>query len=116
MPSLKTKCRPAIVLAVAPEDRGFLRSVLADAGAGARDDLDRFGAELRDPERVHRDALVCERLLDALEGVPVVPDVEARDVLASLAQVIDEGNEYERVVHEHAALQRLLAQLTPGTG
>ena len=41
----------------------------------------------------------------------IVPDRDVLDVLADLAQVIDTGNEYSRVVAEHEALCGLLASL-----
>lgn len=111
MPSLKTKCRPAIVITVAPGDRELLRSVLVAAGEGVRDELDRFEAEVGDPERLRREALAYGRLLDALDGVPIARDAETREAAVSLARVVDESNEYERVVAEHAAFERLLDQL-----
>jgi hypothetical protein len=44
----------------------------------------------------------------------IVPDNDLRTVLGDLAQVIDSGNEYSRVVTEHEALHGLLGQLRGG--
>lgn len=44
----------------------------------------------------------------------IVPDDEVREVVTTLAQVIDASNEYERVVTEHEALHGLLAQIGGG--
>ena len=46
----------------------------------------------------------------------IVPDDDLRAVLGDLANIIDSGNEYSRVVAEHEALHGLLGQLTGGEG
>jgi hypothetical protein len=46
-----------------------------------------------------------------LAELVIVPDRDVLDVLGDLAGVIDDGNEYRRVVSEHEALHSLLAQL-----
>ncbi len=46
----------------------------------------------------------------------IVPDDEVREVVTTLAQIIDGSNEYERVVAEHEALHGLLGQIGGGEG
>lgn len=46
-----------------------------------------------------------------MDELVIVPDADTRLVLADLAKVIDTGNEFSRVVAEHAALHDLLVQL-----
>jgi hypothetical protein len=50
----------------------------------------------------------------ALAELVIVPDADMLAIVADLAQVIDGGNEYSRVVSEHTALHDLLSQLTRG--
>jgi hypothetical protein len=63
------------------------------------------------PERLQREEATYTRLLAALAELVIVPDRDVLDVLGDLAGVIDDGNEYRRVVSEHEALHSLLAQL-----
>jgi DUF438 domain-containing protein len=49
-----------------------------------------------------------------LDELVIVPDDEVREVVTTLAQVIDTSNEYERVVAEHEALHGLLTQIGGG--
>lgn len=67
---------------------------------------------------MEREEAAYARLLAALNELVIVPDRDVLDVLADLAQVIDTGNEYSRVVEEHEALHGLLARLngTEGEG
>ena len=44
----------------------------------------------------------------------IVPNPDVCDVVGDLAQIIDGGNEYRRVVTEHDALHGLLDQLGEG--
>ena len=49
--------------------------------------------------------------MKALDELVIVPDSDVLDVLGDLAAIIDQSNEYRRVVSEHEALHGLLAQL-----
>lgn len=100
----------AVALALPADEIRFLRSTFEKARAGVKDELEEFPDQL-DPERLQREEAVYARLLAALDELVMVPDQDALDVLGDLAQVIDQGNEYRRVVTEHEALHRLLAQL-----
>ena len=91
----------------------FLRSTFADARAGASDEL-KNAKRLRNPDRLRREAAAYGRLLAALDELVIVPDRDVREVVTSLAQVIDGSNEYERVIAEHEALHGLLDQLGGG--
>jgi hypothetical protein len=94
-----------------PSDHiGFLRSTFEKAQAGVKDELEEFPDQL-DPERLQREEAAYTRLLAALDELVIVPDRDALDVLGDLAGVIDQGNEYSRVVTEHEALHSFLAQL-----
>ena len=89
---------------------GFLRETFEDALDGVRDELKRTERP-RDPDGLRREETVYRRLLAALGELVIVPDDEVREVLTTLAQVIDTSNEYERVIAEHDALHGLLAQV-----
>jgi hypothetical protein len=91
----------------------FLRETFNDALDGVRDELGR-AERPKDPDGLRREEAAYGRLLAALDEMVIVPDDEVREVLTTLAQVIDASNEYERVVAEHEALHRLLAQIRGG--
>jgi hypothetical protein len=88
----------------------FLRSTFEKARAGIKDELEEFPDQL-DPERLQREEAAYTRLLAALDELAIVPDRDVLDVLGDLAGVIDQGNEYRRVVTEHEALHGFLALL-----
>jgi hypothetical protein len=100
----------AVTLNIPADHVRFLRSTFEKARAGVKDELEEFPDQL-DPERLQREEAVYTRLLAALDELVIVPDQDVLDVLGDLARVIDEGNEYRRVVTEHEALHGLLAQL-----
>jgi len=100
----------AVALNIAADQVRFLRSTFEKARAGVKDELEEFPDQL-DPERLQREEAVYARLLAALDELVIVPDQDALDVLVDLAGIIDEGNEYRRVVSEHEALHGLLAKL-----
>jgi hypothetical protein len=100
----------AVALNLSADHVRFLRSTFEKARAGVKDELEEFPDQL-DPERLQREEAVYARLLAALDELVILPDQDALDVLGDLAQVIDDGNEYRRVVTEHQALHGLLAQL-----
>jgi len=88
----------------------FLRETFSDARDGVRDELAN-SKRPKDPDRLHREDAAYGRLLASLDELVIVPDDDVREVVGTLAQIIDTGNEYERVVAEHDALHGLLAQI-----
>jgi hypothetical protein len=88
----------------------FLRETFEDAREGVRDEQ-AHAKQPKDPERLRREEAAYGRLLAALDELVIVPDEEVREVLTTLAQVIDTSNEYERVVVEHEALANLIEQI-----
>jgi hypothetical protein len=89
---------------------GFLRKTFNDALDGVRDEL-AHAKRPKDPGRLRREEATYGRLLAALDELVIVPDEEVREVVTTLAQVIDTSNEYERVVAEHEALANLIEQI-----
>jgi len=88
----------------------FLRETLQDAREGVRDEL-AHAKRPKDPGRLRREEAAYGRLLAALDGLPIVPDDEVREVVGNLAQIIDTSNEYERVTAEHEAFANLIGQI-----
>ena len=105
----------AVALELPADHVRFLRGVFEKARAGIGDELEEFPHQL-DPKRLEREHIAYGRLLTALDELVIVPDREVRDLLSGLAEIIDTGNEYSRVVAEHEALHGLLAQLRGGEG
>lgn len=103
----------AVSLTITAADAEFLRRLFTTALEGIRDELDNHRDDLRDPTRVHREAGIYEALLAALEGKPIVPDHNTRQVLRDLMDMNDRENEHARAVVEHEAVHDLLDQLTP---
>jgi hypothetical protein len=101
----------AVVLSIPADQARFLRSTFRSAQAGIRDELREYPKQLREPARLRREEAAYGRLLAALDELVIVYGRDVLDVLRDLAQVIDQGNEYSRVVTEHEALHGLLAQL-----
>jgi hypothetical protein len=102
----------AVSLSIPPGNEAFLRRVIGSTQGGLRDDLKHHGDRLREP----RSKLLLEdaayaALLDGLDRGRIVPDDELRAILGRLAESIDRGNEYGRVVFEHDTLHDLLARL-----
>ena len=100
-----------VQLDVPRRDRRFLEEVLTMARDGVRDELREHGEQVREPRRLRREAAAYERLLGAVEDRRAIPDPELCAVLEELAEIVDEGNEYGRVVAEHKAMRGLLASL-----
>ncbi len=98
-------------LDVPRRDRKFLKEILTMARDGIREELSEHGEGLREPRRLRREQAAYERLLSAIEEQQVVADPELCAVLAELAKIVDEGNEYSRVIAEHRAMRGLLASL-----
>lgn len=105
----------AVALKLPADHVRFLRDTFGDARAGVRDELEN-SKRLKDPDRLCHEEVVYGRLLAALDELVIVPDHDVREVVASLAQIIDSSNEYERVVAEHEALHGLLDQIEGGEG
>lgn len=103
----------AVALDLPADQVGFLRGTFTDARDGVQDELQHHPGELKDPAHLPREEAAYGRLLTALDESAIVPDADARAVVADLAEVIDQGNEYSRVVFEHDAFHHLLAALEP---
>jgi hypothetical protein len=95
----------AVALSISADQARFLRSTFEKAQAGQLD-----------PKRLEREEAAYARLLAALNELVIVPDRDVRDLVADLAGIVDQANEYSRVVGEHEALHGLLAQLGGGEG
>jgi hypothetical protein len=105
----------AVALDLPVDHVRFLRGVFEKARDGISDELEEFPGQL-DPKRLHREHAAYGRLLTALDELVIVPDQDVCDLVGGLAGVIDQGNEFERVVAEHEALYGLLGQLEGGEG
>jgi hypothetical protein len=106
------KGRGAVVALDLPAEQvRFLRGTFESAQEGVRDELREHLDQLEDPARLRREDAAYGRLLTALDECVIVPDADVRAVVRDLAQVIDQGNEYSRVVVEHEALHGLVALL-----
>ncbi len=105
----------AVALKIPAGNLPFLRTVITDARDGLREDLDRFGDQLREP-REHLETELADygRLLIALETKKVRADCRLYSSLLTLADSIDRQNEYPRARFEHKAIRGLLAQIEAG--
>lgn len=92
----------AVALTIPRRHVAFLRETFTIARDGLLGDLAEHSDQLLDPERSRREAATYERLLDALNTRAVVPDYDVRRALRAMAVAIDDSNEYDRVVLEHA--------------
>lgn len=106
----------AVALNLPADHVRFLRGVFEQAREGIRDELRDYPKELRDPEHLRREVTAYGQLLVALDEMVIVPHADVLAIVADLAQVIDGGNEYSRVVTEHEALHDLLNQLAREDG
>lgn len=105
----------AVALSISADQARFLRSTFEKARAGVKDELEEFPDQL-DPKRLEREEAAYARLLAALNELVIVPDRDVRDLVADLAGIVDQANEYSRVVEEHDVLHGLLTQLGGGEG
>jgi hypothetical protein len=103
----------AVALQLPADQVRFLRSAFEMAREGVREELGDFPDQL-DPSRLKREEAAYGRLLTALDELVIVPAPDVLAILADLAAIIDQGNEYRRVVSEHEALHGLLDQLRGG--
>lgn len=101
-----------ILLAVDPRYVDFLRDHFAGIRAGLLDDLAHHTHQLRDAAG---DRIAVERLarwLAELDSHRLIgAKAELQHVLVVHLRVVDEYNEYARVVEEHDAFAHLLAKL-----
>jgi len=105
----------AVPLQIPAGNVPFLRTVLTDARDGLRDDLNRFGDQLREPrEELETELADYGRLLIALETKKVRVDCRLYSALLTLADAIDRQNEYPRARFEHQAIRGLLGQIEAG--
>jgi len=104
----------AVALSIPADQARFLRSTFRSAQAGIRNELREYPKQLKDPARLRHEEATYGRLLAALDELVIAPDPDVRGVVGDLAQVIDSGNEYSRVIAEHEALHGLLDQLGGG--
>jgi hypothetical protein len=100
----------AVTLSIPADQVRFLRGTFEKARAGVKDELEEFPSQ-PNPERLQCEEAVYGRLMAALDELVIVPDQDVFGVLGDLAAIIDQGNEYRRVVTEHEALHGLLGQL-----
>jgi hypothetical protein len=105
-----------VALSIPPDELAFLRSTFTMARDGIREELGTFGDRLPDQTSQLRQLAAYCRVLTALATFSVVPDREVRELVAHVAEVVDSSNEYRRVVAEHTALARLLAQISMPVG
>lgn len=104
----------AVALDLPADQARFLRSTFRSAQVGICDELREYPKQLKEPSRLRREEAAYGRLLAALDELVIVPDPAVCVVVRDLAQVIDSGNEYRRVVTEHEALHGFLDQLGGG--
>lgn len=107
----------AVALSISTGNEAFLGRVIGAARDGIREELDRFGGQLRAP----RSGLLLEEtayaaLLGGLDLRRIVPDDEIRAAVVRIAGAVDRENEYERACFEHDAFADLLAQLEGRAG
>jgi hypothetical protein len=106
----------AVTLNLPVDHVRFMRGIFTSARAAVRDELREYPDQLKDPNHLRREVAAYGRLLTALDELAIVPDRDVRDLVGDLAQIIDDTNEYERVIAEHEALHGLHAQLGGGEG
>jgi hypothetical protein len=100
-----------VALTVSTEHRDFLRGIFEAARGGICDELAEYPDQLREPRQLHREEAVYDALLAALDSGSIVAAADICQVLSDLAKIIDDDNEYERIVIEHHALYGLLGQI-----
>lgn len=107
-----TRRQRLVTLSMFPTHRCFLRRQFEHCQEGLTFDLRCYRRLLPDPERAEREATIYGALVEALRcGGSIVADDETRRVVRELAEAIDEGNEYERVVSEAEAFSHLIGLL-----
>lgn len=93
------------------EHLAILRSDLSGSLHGAREDLE-TPEKLLNPDRRQLEATVFERLLAGFDsGEILLPDEDARGVIARMAAGFDDASDYEVISATHNAHYGLLALL-----
>lgn len=102
----------AVPLSLPAGNAAFLRRIISAARDGLREEMERFGEQLREPQsKLLLEDAAYANLLDGLDRGHIAPDDELGAVAARLAKSIDRDNEYGRIVFEHRAIHDLLGQL-----
>jgi len=102
----------AVSLSVPAGNEAFLRRIVNAARDGLREELKLFGDRLGESKtKLLLEDAAYTVLLDGLDRGRVVCDDELRAAVAWLADAVDRGNEYGRVVFEHKAIHDLRDQL-----
>jgi hypothetical protein len=101
-----------VVLAVDRRHLQFLRLCFVALRLGLLEDLAMDPSQLKDPVATLKEAELLRCWHEDLEGSVIVGAVaELRHFLTDYLHVIDDGNDYQRVLDEHEAFAHLLLQL-----
>ena len=106
-----TKAAVPVALKIGCRDRKFLKEMFEMARDGASEELRTHGRQVSSPVRLRRELAAYELLLEGLDRRQLDPHPGLIAVLGELAEVVDESNDYRRVVAEHDALHGLIASL-----
>lgn len=106
-----TKDTAPVSLDVCGRGRKFLQELFEMARDGVREELRAHGQRVSSPGLLRRELAAYERLLDGLDRRQLEPHPDLVAILNELAEVVDESNEYRRVVAEHEALHGLIDSL-----
>jgi hypothetical protein len=103
--------RHRVPITLPAEHLAILRSDLSGGLHGASEDLE-TPEKLLNPERRQLEATVFERLLAGFDrGEILLPDEDARGVIARMAAGFDDASDYEVISATHDAHYGLLALL-----
>lgn len=101
----------AVPISLPATHLAILRDDLSGGLHGAREDLE-TPERLRYPDRRRLEATVFERLLAGFDGGKILlPDEDARGVIARMAAGFDDASDYEVITATHDAHHGLLALL-----
>jgi len=101
-----------VALKIGRRDRRFLKELFEMARDGVSEELRTHERRVSNPVRLRRELAAYDRLLQGLDRRQLDPHPDLIAVLGELAEVVDESNDYRRVVAEHDALHGLIASLT----
>ena len=107
-----TKAAVPVALEIGRRDRKFLKELFEMARDGVSEELRTHGRRVSSPVRLRRELAAYERILEGLDRLQLDSHPDLVTVLGELAEVVDESNDYRRVVAEHDALHGLIASLT----
>ena len=103
-----TEDSQAVPVDLLAEHLAILRDDLSGGLHGAREDLE-TPERLLNPDRRQLEATVFERLLAGFHrGEILLPDEDARGVIARMAEGFDKANDYDVIVATHDAHYGLL--------